>query len=142
MLIGEVAKLARLSKDSIRHYEQMGLIASTPRSAGGRVYREYEASVLQRIENIRGLQQLGFSLKEIGPLFKAHELLFPVPRETMVGFLEDRLAVVRDKIAALQVVEAFIDKKLDIYRAGQTPECAGGGLLEAGRLNPERVRAA
>ena len=50
MLISEVAKLANMSKDGIRHYEEMGLITSTPRAAGGRVYREYDLSVIDQID--------------------------------------------------------------------------------------------
>ena len=130
MLIGEVARLANLSKDGVRHYEQLGLITSTPRKAGGRIYRDYDFSVLEKIENIRGLQQLGFSLKEMGPLFEAYEAIMPVPKETMIGFLEERLTVIRGKISELQDVEAFIGKKLDIYRAGRIPECAQGKLVE------------
>jgi MerR family transcriptional regulator, copper efflux regulator len=130
MLIGEVAKMANLSKDGVRHYEQLGLIASSPRQAGGRIYRDYDFSVLEKIENIRGLQQLGFSLKEMGPLFEAYESIMPVPRETMIAFLEERLAVIRGKIEELRVVEAFIDKKLGGYRADRIPECAQGKLVE------------
>src|ERR1700760_4428736 len=124
MLIGEVAKLANLSKDGVRHYEQLGLIASTPRQAGVRIYRDYDLSVLEKIENIRGLQQLGLSLKEMGPLFDTYEAIMPVPKAMMIGFLEERLAVIRGKIDELKVVEDFIGKKLDIYRAGHIPECA------------------
>ncbi len=53
MLISEVAKLANMSKDGIRHYEEMGLITSTPRAAGGRVYREYDHTVLEQIDKVR-----------------------------------------------------------------------------------------
>ncbi len=70
MLINEIAKMAGLSKDGIRHYEELGLITSTPRQAGSRTYREYDLSVVKTIENIRALQRLGLSLNEIGPLFK------------------------------------------------------------------------
>lgn len=117
MLIGEVAKLANLSKDGIRHYEEMGLIRSAPQTAGRRIYRDYDFSVLQAIENIHQLQQLGFALKEIGPLFEAYAAAAPVPKEAMIEFLEARLVVVREKIAAVQAVEAYICRKLEGYRS-------------------------
>lgn len=116
MLISEVAKLANMSKDGIRHYEEMGLIKSTPRAAGGRVYREYDASVLQEIDKVRQAQQLGFTLKEIGPLFQAYAAAAPVSRETMIAFLEARLVVIREKLAAIQEVETYITGKIARYR--------------------------
>jgi MerR family copper efflux transcriptional regulator len=118
MLIGEIAKMANLSKDGVRHYEEMGLIASTPRMAGSRVYRDYDPSVLATVENIRQLQQLGFALKEIGPLFEAYAAAAPVPKAAMIEFLEARLVVIRDKIAAMEEVEAYIRQKLEGYRGG------------------------
>jgi MerR family copper efflux transcriptional regulator len=72
VLIGEIAKMTGLSKDGIRHYEQLGLISSVPRTAGSKIYRDYDPSVLDTIEQIRGAQHfLRLSLKEIGPLLKA-----------------------------------------------------------------------
>ena len=127
MLIGEVAKMANLSKDGIRHYEQLGLIVSSPRKAGGRIYRDYDFSVLEKIENIRQMQQLGFSLKEMGPVFKAYEAAKPVPKETMIAFLQERLKVIRGKIDELKVVEAFIKKKLDSYFADIAVDCSPRG---------------
>lgn len=116
MLIGEIARMANLSKDGVRHYEQLGLIASTPRAAGGRVYRDYDISVLAIIEQVRQAQQLGFPLKEIGPLLKAHAEA-PRSKEETIDFLEARLVVIREKLAAIQAVEDFICAKLERYRA-------------------------
>lgn len=115
MLINEVARIAGLSKDGIRHYEAMGLIASTARQAGSRVYRDYDPAVLDMIEKVRQAQRLGFSLKEIGPLLKAHGVANLSPEDT-VAFLEARLAVIREKLAALREVEDFICAKLGRYR--------------------------
>ena len=116
MLINEVAKLANMSKDGIRHYEEMGLITSSPKPAGGRIYRDYDLSVVDTIEKVRQARQLGFTLKEIGPLFKAYATMAPLPPEAMIGFLEARLAVIRQKITDLQAVEAFILGKIEGYR--------------------------
>jgi MerR family copper efflux transcriptional regulator len=116
MLIGKIARMANLSKDGIRHYERMGLIVSTPREAGGRTYRDYDASVLEKVEQIRQMQQLGFSLKEMAPVFEAYEAAAPVPKAAVISFLKDRLSVVRGKIEELQQIESYISKKLDAYR--------------------------
>ncbi|MBO1359011.1 MerR family transcriptional regulator [Acetobacter sacchari] len=115
MLISEVARIAGLSKDGVRHYEEMGLIASTERRAGSRVYREYDPAVLTTIEKVRQAQRLGFSLKEIGPLLKAHGAANLTPEQTVV-FLEERLDVIRGKLKVLHEVEAFIKTKLDHYK--------------------------
>ncbi|MFG1496619.1 MerR family transcriptional regulator [Saccharospirillum sp. HFRX-1] len=115
MFIGELAKLAGLSKDGIRHYEELGIIRSHPRTAGSRTYRDYDASCLGRIEQARQAQQLGLSLKEIGPLLDTvgdREL----SREETVEFLQERLAVVQEKINGLRDIERFIQQKLERYQ--------------------------
>lgn len=114
MLINEIAKMAGLSKDGIRHYEELGLITSTPRQAGSRTYREYDLSVVKTIENIRALQRLGLSLNEIGPLFKISAAGYT--KKQLMGFLEERLKVIRGKIAELREIEEYISGKLKHYR--------------------------
>jgi DNA-binding transcriptional MerR regulator len=116
MLIHQIAEKAGMSKDGIRHYEEMGLIISTPRQAGSRTYRDYDASVLETIEKIRQAQQLGFTLKEIGPLLKAHDAK-ALTREQTVAFLQARQLVIQEKIKALREVEAFIERKVALYQA-------------------------
>jgi DNA-binding transcriptional MerR regulator len=116
MLIGELAKMTGLSKDGIRHYEELGLISSVPRKAGSKTYRDYDPSVLETIEQIRGAQQvLGLSLKEIGPLLKAVADRPPTKEET-IAFLEERLVIIRGKIASLREAEGFICRKIERYK--------------------------
>lgn len=73
------------------------------------------------------MQQLGFSLKEMGPVFEAYEAAKPVPKETLIAFLQERLKVIRGKIDELKVVEAFIKKKLDGYLADIAVDCSPRG---------------
>jgi DNA-binding transcriptional MerR regulator len=115
MLINEIARIAGMSKDGIRHYEEMGLITSSARQAGSRIYRDYDVAVLETIEQVRQAQRLGFSLKEIGPLLKAHGS-GGITLEETVSFLEDRLTVIHEKQTELCEVEDFISKKLERYR--------------------------
>ena len=119
MLISEISKIAGLSKDGIRHYEELGLITSAPRQAGSRIYRDYDPSVLETIEKIRGAQRLGLSLKEIRPLLKAYDEN-PPSKEQTIAFLEARLVTIREKLAALGEVEDYICRKLERYRTQQT----------------------
>jgi len=115
MLVNEVARIAGMSKDGVRHYEEMGLIGSRPRRAGSRTYRDYDPAVLETIEQVRQAQRLGFSLKEIRPLLKAYGTANLTAEET-VAFLEQRLRAIREKQAELRQVEDFICSKLDRYR--------------------------
>jgi MerR family copper efflux transcriptional regulator len=110
MLVSEIAKKTGLSKDGIRHYEELGLITSTPRQASSRTYRNYDQSVLKTIEDIRGLQGLGLSLHEIEPILK---LVAAGPtKEQTIDFVEDRLKVIREKIAHLKEIEEYMSLKL------------------------------
>lgn len=115
MLINEVARLAGMSKDGIRHYEELGLISSCPKQAGSRTYRDYGPEVVETIDKVRQAQRLGFTLKEIVPLLKAYGTATLTAEET-VKFLEERLLVIRERISELRQVEDFISSKLEHYR--------------------------
>lgn len=60
---GELAALAGVSTDTLRHYERKGLLPVTPRSANG--YRIYDTEVLDRVRMIRSALRLGFSIDEL-----------------------------------------------------------------------------
>ena len=63
MRIGELAQATAVSRDTLRFYEERGLIAAQ-RSANG--YRHYPSEMVQLVQFIKTAQRLGFSLNEIG----------------------------------------------------------------------------
>ena len=64
--IGDLAKRAGVSVDTVRFYERRRLLPRAPRSGGG--FRLFSPEVVERIQFIKQAQELGFSLAEIGEL--------------------------------------------------------------------------
>lgn len=64
--IGEVAALARVSVRTLRHYDSVGLLAPSGRSAAG--YRLYTPADLERLQHVLFYRELGFPLEEIREL--------------------------------------------------------------------------
>ena len=60
---GELARRAGVSQRTIRYYEELGLIQSSSRLAGGR--RLFTEDALQRLRFIRRLKKVGISLDEM-----------------------------------------------------------------------------
>lgn len=65
LLIGTLAAQANTTKDTIRHYDQLGLLKSRKRQAGSRLYTEFHPECVERIELIKSAQAIGFTLTEI-----------------------------------------------------------------------------
>jgi len=66
LTIGELAKRGGVNLETIRYYEQQGLIPKPPRLQSG--YRAFPSESIQRVRFIKKAQELGFSLKEINEL--------------------------------------------------------------------------
>ena len=66
LTIGKLAALAEISADTLRYYEEEGLIAPADRSASG--YRLYDQDSVKRIRFIKQAQHCGFTLAEIRDL--------------------------------------------------------------------------
>ena len=66
MQIGEVAERTGLSLRSIRYYEEVGLVPPSARTVGG--FRLYLADDLERLEMVKRMKPLDFSLDEMRDL--------------------------------------------------------------------------
>ena len=66
MQIGQVAERTGLSLRTIRFYEENGLVVPTARSEGG--FRLYSEGDVARLEVIKRMKPLGFSLEEMQEL--------------------------------------------------------------------------
>lgn len=71
MQIGEVAKLTQLSIRTIRHYDQVGLVPPSGRSEGG--FRLYTEEDVTRLNHVRRITPLGFSLDETAEILRVIE---------------------------------------------------------------------
>jgi DNA-binding transcriptional MerR regulator len=63
LTVGETAKLARVSVRTLHHYDALGLLAPSSRSDAG--YRLYDASDLERLQQVLFFRELGFALPDI-----------------------------------------------------------------------------
>ncbi len=68
---GELARLAGVSTDTLRHYERKGLLVRPRRSANG--YREYPASALDRVRLVRNALGIGFTLDELARILEVRD---------------------------------------------------------------------
>lgn len=68
MTIGQLAVHAATKVQTIRYYEEIGLLAEPPRSAGG--HRLYGTAERDRLRFIRHARELGFGIEEIRDLLR------------------------------------------------------------------------
>lgn len=73
MQIGQVAVRTELSIRTVRHYDEVGLVTPSVRSAGG--FRLYTEADVDRLLVIRRMKPLGFSLAEMKDLLAALDVL-------------------------------------------------------------------
>jgi len=66
MKIGELSRQTGVSIDTIRYYEQRGLIPTAARTVSG--YRQYSDGDVSRLKFIVQTKELGFTLEETGQL--------------------------------------------------------------------------
>jgi hypothetical protein len=60
---GDLAKMAGVSPDTIRHYERIGVLPRASRTQSG--YRVYPASALERVLVVQRALRIGFTLAEL-----------------------------------------------------------------------------
>lgn len=109
MQIGQVAARTALSVDAIRFYEKRRLLPNAGRSAGR--FRLYNEDAVERLRFIQQMQQLGFSLHEIGELIELRSNKTDAC-ESVKKLLRAKLSDVRSKVAELQKLESELQTDL------------------------------
>ena len=89
--IGKLARQADVSADTVRYYEQQGLLLPATRTAAG--YRLYDGRALRRLHFVRRAQQAGFSLAEIGELLALKQRDAACCRDVRAVALEKKLQI-------------------------------------------------
>jgi DNA-binding transcriptional MerR regulator len=123
MNIGELARSAETTPETIRYYERIGLLPRPPRTAAN--YRDYSSVDSRRISFARRARELGFSIQQIRALLA---LADATAREAADMIARDQLREVRRKQADLSALRRELEFFIGQPRDGRLPECR---LIEA-----------
>jgi MerR family mercuric resistance operon transcriptional regulator len=111
--IGELAKQAGVSVQTIRFYERRGLLPEPPRRESG--YRIYSSEDLHRLRFIRQAKGLGFSLEEIREILRMRAQ-GACPCGQVVNLAERHLGEVRQTIRRLAAFESELARALNKWK--------------------------
>jgi len=117
---GALAKDAGCNIETIRYYEDIGLLPEPPRSDAG--YRLYGDDGRRRLRFILRARELGFTIEELRGLLALVDRGDYTCREVhdlTIGHLE----TVREKVADLKRLERTLVRISDACRGGAVPEC-------------------
>ena len=116
MKIGEVAREAGVTVDTVRFYERVGVVPAPARTESG--YRDYEPEIVERIQLTRNLQAIGFTLADTVDALKAHDA-GGTTCESERWRLEGVLERVEAKIAELTSVRDRIVETKEACESGR-----------------------
>ena len=130
LTIGRLAAETGSNVQTIRYYEQIGLMPAPTRTQGNQ--RRYGKHHLRRLAFIRNARELGFTIESI-------EMLLDLagdphrPCQDVTSIAEANLAAVRSRIAKLRALERELKRLITSCRGGRTEDCR---IIEA--LSPRR----
>ena len=131
---GELAALAKVSTDTLRHYERIGILPKPARTLSG--YRVYSANSLDRVLLVRRALSLGFTLAELAKIMKIRDS-GGAPCQQVQALARAKLAQVEDQLVALSELRARLQALISDW--DQRLDQASGrraGLLETLRFDP------
>ena len=113
LLIGALATKANTTKDTVRHYDQLGLLKSRKRQAGSRLYTEFHPECVERIELIKSAQAIGFTLTEIkDSLNDYYDGQLDIDLQLMLT--QQKLAQVRKQQANISLMVELLSERIDV----------------------------
>lgn len=108
MRIGELAAQARMTKDTIRFYEKVGLVAGH-RLANG--YRDFPPETVVWLHYVRTAQKLGFTLAEIAR-HGADLRDAPDSAEALSALFQEKIQVIDERMTELGALRAELTARV------------------------------
>ena len=117
---GALAAKSGCNIETIRYYEQIGILPHPPRSSGG--HRLYGQTLVKRLNFIRRSRELGFTLEEIRDLLRLVD-----GGKYTCGQVEtlarEHVRDIRRKIADLKKLKTVLEEMASHCSGGTIPEC-------------------
>ncbi|GAB7036681.1 MULTISPECIES: MerR family transcriptional regulator [Catenuloplanes] len=120
LTVGRVAGLTGVTVRTLHHYDDIGLVRPSARTAAG--HRAYAAADLARLREVLAYRRLGFGLREIADLVDAPSADAIARLHRLRGLLLEQ----RDRAAAMVTA---IDRELETRVMDTTPPHATGAHL-------------
>ena len=111
---GELAELAGVSRDTLRHYERKGVLARPLRGHNG--YRQYPSEALQRVQLVRRALSVGFTLDELAKVLRVRDV-GGAPCEEVRKIAAQKLLAVQDQLRELTELRDDLQKTLQDWDA-------------------------
>lgn len=133
--IGQLAKLAGVTSDTIRYYEKQGMMSHEFRTEGG--YRLYTEQDLQRLKFIRYAKQLGFTLESITDLLSIRVKPEQHTCQESKSIVQSQLEVVERKLRELELMRVSLQHLSDVCCGSihSSVYCSILEALELGAMN-------
>lgn len=118
--IGELAKATGCKVQTIRYYEQIGLLPAPPRTAGGQ--RRYSGIQARRLTFIRHARDLGFDIETIRQLLDLSD--DPARSCADIDALARRhVTAIDEKIERLTGLRGEMRRMIGACRKGRISDC-------------------
>src|SRR3954468_15167862 len=98
--VGALARLARVSPDTIRHYERLGILPRAARTRAG--YRVWSRREVEYLKWVRPAKRAGFTLRELAEVFRIYRGGV-CPCQVVRDLLQQKLRGLDTQIAELVV---------------------------------------
>jgi DNA-binding transcriptional MerR regulator len=111
LTVGRLAELAGVTVRTLHHYDEIGLVRPSARTATG--YRAYSAGDVQRLREVLAYRRLGFGLREVADLVCD-------PSTDAVAHLRRLRGLLLERRDRADVMVAAIDRELEAREKGRT----------------------
>ena len=120
MRIGELSKRSGFTKDTIRFYEKLGLIALKKASRNKYQFKDYPETILRRLLAIRTIKDYGFTLQEtLGILILQEEGVLQPDRG--IRYVQKKIARIEQQIAEVTTIKTRLQQIVDESVTGTCP---------------------
>ena len=109
MKVGELAEVTGVSVQAIRFYERRGLLPAPRRLQSG--YRDYPAETVRAVLRIKRMQEVGFTLRELGHFLRLLET-GPHNHAERRAYAEAKLSDIDAQIERLRAMREGLSRRL------------------------------
>ena len=126
----ELARLAGVSTDTLRHYERKGVLPAPRRSDNN--YRHYPQESLERVRLVRRALAVGFTLDELASILGERDK-GGAPCQAVRSLALEKLSQVEMQLVELKLLRDELRSTLKDWeiRLAKTPSGQRAGLLDA-----------